>query len=132
MIELNYVAILLATVASMLIGAVWYSKYVFGPSWMKLVDLDEKKAKEGMLPAMTGSVVLVFIMNYVLAHFLIFLNAQTWNEALILGLWIWLGFIATNSLSNVLYTHKPIKLWFIDSGYRLVEILVSVMIISSL
>jgi len=48
MIELNYLAIIAAAIASMLIGWLWYGP-LFGKQWMKLAGLkksDMKKMKK--------------------------------------------------------------------------------------
>lgn len=39
MVEVNYVAVLLAALATMLVGSVWYTPAVFGKIWMKLAKV---------------------------------------------------------------------------------------------
>ncbi|HEY4267070.1 MAG TPA: DUF1761 domain-containing protein, partial [Galbitalea sp.] len=34
--SINYIAVILATLSSMIIGSVWYTPKVFGNYWMKL------------------------------------------------------------------------------------------------
>ena len=42
-------AVLVAAVASVMIGSIWYSPPVFGTTWMKLAGIREKNMqKEGM------------------------------------------------------------------------------------
>lgn len=38
--EINYWAVLLATAASMLVGAMWYARDVFGARWARLANFD--------------------------------------------------------------------------------------------
>ena len=41
-IDLNYWAVLVSAVASMTIGALWYSPILFGKIWMNLMKIDLK------------------------------------------------------------------------------------------
>jgi len=41
-IDLNYWAVLVSAVASMVIGALWYSPILFGNIWMNLMKIDPK------------------------------------------------------------------------------------------
>ena len=58
--ELNYVAILVASLSTFLIGGLWYSPAVFGKSWMKENGFTE----EGMKNA---NMVKIFGLAFVLA-----------------------------------------------------------------
>ena len=126
----NYLAVLVCGVASIIIGMVWYSpKGMFGKSWMKLSGLSKMSKKE--LAAMQAkgkqSMVLAFVsslvMAFVLSHLLSFLNAGTLSQALQTAFWVWLGFIATVVLSGVLWENKPWKLYWINSLYYLALLL---------
>lgn len=48
--DVNWLAVVLATLSSFVVGYVWYDKRVFGAKWMKLVGLTEKQmnSSEGM------------------------------------------------------------------------------------
>src|SRR3989344_1849673 len=39
LLDVNYVAVLVASIVSMIVGFIWYSKRVFGGKWMKNVGL---------------------------------------------------------------------------------------------
>jgi hypothetical protein len=49
-VQVNYVAVLFAVVASMVVGFAWYSPVLFGKQWMKLMGL----TKENMESAKKG------------------------------------------------------------------------------
>ena len=38
--EINYWAVLLATISTMVVGSVWYTPKVFGTRWAKLANVD--------------------------------------------------------------------------------------------
>ena len=46
-LELNYVAVLVCAVVSMVVGAVWYGP-LFGKQWMEVIGINakDKKARE--------------------------------------------------------------------------------------
>jgi hypothetical protein len=54
--EINYLAVLVAALVSMVIGGLWYSPLLFGNIWMKLSGITqkdvEKAKKQGMMKSM--------------------------------------------------------------------------------
>jgi hypothetical protein len=133
--NINYVAILACGVASMVIGFVWYSKALFGNTWMKLSGISEaqiKKANSNM-PLLYGTMfVASLVMAYVLAHFEQAGGALDITTGAMIAFWAWLGFVATTMLTGVLYEQKSIKLYAINAGYQLVTLLVMGAILVSL
>ncbi len=124
----NYVAVLVASVVSMLVGFAWYSKMLFQDSWMKSAGIDKKKIKEKQ-KGMAGTMLIAFIgavvTNYVLAMFIEYTKASTFMEGSIVGFWIWLGFFATTMTGVVLWEGKPWKLYLINSSHYLVVLLIN-------
>ena len=43
----NWIAVIVATVAAFILGAVWYSKALFGNQWMQEVGLTEETIAAG-------------------------------------------------------------------------------------
>lgn len=123
-VTLNYWAILVAVLASMFLGYIWYARWFLGAMWMKLVGLNEESAKKGAGPAMFGMLVTAFVMNYVLAHFVDYTTAETVSEGMMTGAWLWLGFVATAMISDVFFAKRPLHLFLINAGYQLVNLLV--------
>lgn len=126
--EINMLGVLLATVAAMVIGGVWYSKGVFGAEWKKLAKIDEAKAKKEAGMAMTVMFVLAFIAAYVLAHVTFLSNAFYVDKtflasALTTGFWMWLGFVLYAVLSNGVFEQRRKKLMLINLGNSLVTFL---------
>ncbi len=135
MFEVNYLAVLVTGVASMTIGALWYSPLMFGNVWMKLngftmADMEKAKAK-----GMTGSYIIAFagalLGAYVLAHFLQVFGANSISEGLQVAFWAWLGFIVTTQVSGSLWEGKPWKLFLLNTASSLVTLLVASAILVS-
>lgn len=123
---INYWAILVAAIVSMVIGAIWYS-VLFGKKWMELMDIGPKRMEELKQKARWSYVwnfLALLVMAFVLAHIVDYTGATTWTAGMQAGFWLWLGFIATVSLGAVLWEGKSWSLYFINAGYHLVELLV--------
>lgn len=125
-VEVNIVPVLVSAIAAMVIGAVWYSNSVFGADWRKLVGWDEKSeavAKKKMIITFGVSALAFTAMAYVLAHVIAFIDATTTFEGVQAGFLMWIGFVATSMLINILYQGKQLKLFFIDSFYMLLVLI---------
>ena len=131
-IPVNYLAVLVAAVANMGIGFLWYGP-LFGKMWTELMGWGamtperiadrQKKAR----PAYAISFVSALVMAYVLLHVIFFANAYApsgLQSGLSGGFWMWLGFVAPVTVGSVLWDGKPWKLWVINAGYYLVALLI--------
>ncbi len=134
--DLNYWAILGAAVSSMILGALWYSPLAFGKLWMKLIEVTDhemEKAKEkGMLLNYFAMFLLEFAKAFVLAHFVNFVGALTWDDGLTLGFLVWLGFVGTITMNPFIWgvKKKPFALYFIDNGYLALSLIVQAIILT--
>ena len=126
-VDVNYLAVLVAAVVGFLIGAIWYS-VLFGKAWTRLSGFTqadmEKAKKKGMAKSYLAMFIATIVMAYVLAHVVAFAQAATFADALMAGFWTWLGFIATVLLGTVLWEGKPVKLYLINVSHYLVVLLV--------
>jgi hypothetical protein len=134
MADLNWWAIIVSAVAMHLLGWAWYGP-LFGKTWMALSGhkMDGGSKSDGMKAMMWG-LVFSLIMSAVLAMFVSgaasLPNFNTWCGAL-LGATVWLGFIATTMINMVLYERKPLKLFWLNSLYYLVALVIAGLIIAA-
>lgn len=129
---INWKGILAATVAAMIIGTVWYSKPVFGKQWQKLVGLKDSDMKKGMLKGTIIMLIMAFITATVLSRFVVISNPENYMQALKLGFWLWLGFVATYAIGGGVFEHRSPKLIALNLGNQLVTLLVMSAIIFGL
>lgn len=122
--EVNYSAIVAATIVYMIIGFLWYSKWLFGTIWAKLQKLEKEPKKIRMIIGHIGSVASGFILASVLSYFIRHLHVHHFLYGAVVGFLAWVGFVFTTSLTGALYTAKPIKLFLIDSTYLLIAFIV--------
>lgn len=131
-----FLAILLAAIAHMILGMIWYSPAVFGKTWMKLVnmkpsDIARMKKTGSTTKAYLSSFLAALITAYVIAIFLKMSAASTTAEGAVLGLLAWLGFVATTSLGDYLYANRPRQLYWLNNGYHLVSFILMGMILAA-
>ena len=119
----QYIAVaIVASVVSMALGMLWYSPVLFGRLWMQLSGIKEKKEKKS---GMSISYLAAFIGTAVNAGAYIYLYEALavveLLEAIKLGAIIWLGFMATTTLSSVLWEKKPVKLYLLNNAHLLLS-----------
>jgi hypothetical protein len=138
MVPINFIAVLLAALASFAIGWVWYSA-LFGKTWRRLAGLsleDMKSMEMSPLGASIGGILTALLMAYVLAHGIEFGNAYLNTGGIEGGLqgafWYWLGFAVPLTAGVYLWEGKSWKLWAINAGYYLVALLAMGAIIGAL
>jgi hypothetical protein len=136
-VEVNWLAVFLATASSMVVGYVWYHKQVFGTSWMKLAKLSEKELNDSnkMMSAMGKTVVASFFTAFILAH-VAFLSHQFYNnsfmqDTITTAFWLWLGFTAARILTHDAFERRPTTLTVLAVGHELVTVLVMALIIGA-
>jgi hypothetical protein len=135
---INYLAVLVAAISSIVIGFAWYGP-VFGKPWMKLMGFSKDDIEKAKKAGMTKTYVLMavgsLVMAYVLAHTTEFAMTYTKTYGVVGGLmsggWTWLGFMAPIQMDEVLWNNKPWKLYFLNTGYRLVSMLVMGVILAT-
>jgi hypothetical protein len=117
--EIFVLGIVLVAVASMVIGMVWYSLPVFGKPWMKETGITMESAgndsKVGYLLTTLGSLVMGSAFNYLVVA----TNTTTAANGAVLGLLVWVGFVATSFLATYTFSQKSFRLYLIDSTYFL-------------
>ncbi|MFQ5797138.1 MAG: DUF1761 domain-containing protein [Bacteroidota bacterium] len=126
-VDINLLAVLVAAIASMIVGAVWYSPALFAKRWLALMkkseaELEQMKKKAPRAYAL--SFVGALVMSYVLAHIVDCAQATTVAGGLESGFWLWLGFVGTTNLSGVLFEDRPTGLYLINMGHYLVSLLI--------
>lgn len=139
MIPVNYLAILLAAVASMVVGFIYYSNPIISKPWMKLMGIgkeDVKMKNEEMAKLYGTSFVLALVTAFVLSHVMAmsenYFHYPMLTTGLMTGFYMWLGFVMPVQATDVLFSKKPIKLFGINTIYQLLSLLVMGVVIALL
>jgi hypothetical protein len=132
-VEINWTAVLLATVSAMVVGFVWYSRGVFGTVWMKLAGINQEEMKKGLFGPMVASLLGSLLTAYILAQMAFLAHAFFKNtffmDAVTTAFWLALGISATTLVIHNSFEKKPWKLTALAVGNRFVTLIVMGMII---
>ncbi len=119
-IGLNYWAILACAGAQAVIGALWYSKALFGKLWRVLVCKTENDLKKtNPAKAVAASFLGALVTSYVMALMIFSTGASSLVEGLQVGFLLWLGFLALPCLNNVFFAGQSVQLFSINRGFDL-------------
>ena len=130
-IPINWLAVVAAGVVNMVVGFLWYGP-VFGKIWKGLMGFTDESLKSMKMKPMTAMVygfVASLIMAYVLSHFAFISGAIGVAGAWSLAFWIWLGFLATNTIGSYLWEGKPFKLFLFNAAAQLVSIFLMALVL---
>ena len=126
----NLWAGLVAAVATMVVGFLWYSPFLFARPWLLAMgyDPDNKTKLDEMRKSAGKSYALSFLASLVAAFVLGKIIDVTTVDSVLYGMKIgfavWLGFVTTVQLTAKLFGNQPTKLYLINTGYQLVCYLV--------
>jgi len=134
-VHVNYLAVVLAMVSSMVIGSIWYARGVFGDTWIKLAKIDMKKDKGSAFKPIAITLVVSLITAYVLAH-VTYLSNQFFHhsflqDAVTTAFWLWLGLTAARFITHDAFEGRPAKLTALNCAHELVTLLVMAVIIGA-
>jgi hypothetical protein len=103
--QISWTAVLLATVAQFVVGAIWYMA-LFAKPWGEMFGFDklsktEQKAMAAKMGPFYGlQIAVTLLTSYVLAHFVAaFPQASAYGIAF----WLWLGFVVPTQVSAVIF-----------------------------
>jgi hypothetical protein len=124
---LNLVPVVIAGVINMILGALWYSPLVIGKLWMRSMGKTEEELKQGF--SSTG-MAFTYVVNtiasllfaYILAHLIKFSLTNTFSQGVMIGFWVWLGFVVTTVIPGYMYEGRPKMLYFLFIIYQLISI----------
>lgn len=127
----NWIAVVVAAVASMALGAAWYM--VLAKQWMAALG----KTREQVMAGSGGNAtpfIIAFLMQLVMAYSLALfvpklMGATTVTNGLIVGFHVWIGFVITSMIINHRYQGNKWSLTVIDGGYLLGVLLVQGVVI---
>jgi len=134
--SLNWLAILVAGISTMVVGFLWYSPLLFAKAWMREMGYDPndkarmEEMKKSAAPAYGGSFLASLLSAFTLALILHGLRAEDLHTGLMLGFHVWLGFVATVQFTGALFAKQSMKLFAINTGYQLVCYLVMAVILT--
>ncbi|WP_353810530.1 DUF1761 domain-containing protein [Agromyces sp. SYSU T00194] len=131
--EINYWAVLVATLSTMIVGSVWYTPKVFGNYWMRKANVqpDGRSA--------VGAIIATVLVSFVSAWVLAGATAIAWHfyggsflgNALVTALILWAGFTAARFVTHDAFERRPAGLTTLNIAHELVTFVVMALIIGA-
>ncbi len=120
--------IIAATVVYMVIGMVWYSPKVFGEMWMKLSGVKAKNVEttKAYVGCLISSLLVVMVTSCLLHRLLI----NGYEASVLAAIKFWLGFIVPTLLGGVLWEGRPVKLFALNAGAHLLQLVAAAAVLS--
>ena len=125
---INWFAVVVCVIVSMIVGSLWFNQKTFFPIWWKGIG---KTASDipggGSSMAMTWG--LTILASFVQAVFMSLMvtalgskmpGGATLASGASVGALLWLGFVAPTYLVNKLFAGNGLKIWAIEVGNHLV------------
>jgi hypothetical protein len=132
--HLNWLHIIVATVAYFALGALWYSKILFVNPWIKghNIDINNPDAKKGVALVMLGSFVFFLLTTTGIAILQQLIPSYHLNAVHAVKYSLLIGFLFSFSTMSIgyLYTLKPLSVHLIDGLYHVTGITIAGLILA--
>lgn len=117
--DINWPAVLVASLASFVIGFVWFNGKTFYPVWVRALGRDPMESRNG--PGMTATWLLLvagILVQAVAVNVLLnwAVDVPTWSSGLAVGLVAGVGAAAAASLGHRLFAGQGLVVWAIEVG----------------
>lgn len=129
--EVNLLAVLVAGIVPMIIGALWYGP-LFGKRWMDLMETPEEELRQGFNPLKTHGV--GFLLSLVTAYVLAQLLAEYAGGAMVgvhVGLLALIAFVLPVSHQSVAYEGRNAGLAWLNILFNGVALVAQAVVIAS-
>lgn len=118
--EVNWLAVALSALSSLVLGGIWYSPALFAKAWQGAVGLSDEQLKGGNMALTSG---LTFVLSFIAAAvFAMFLGTEmSVGAASAAGFSAGLCWVGAAYGINYLFERRPLKLWLINAGYHTLQ-----------
>lgn len=120
--SVNWLAVLVGTVVSMALGALWYGP-LFGQLWLKLIGKTEEELDSNptiYIKTAIAAFIGMLALNVVVVAF----GASTFLSGLIIAAFIFIGIGATTTFVYTTFEGPPENVWLLYVAYHLVVYLI--------
>ena len=124
----NWLAVVVAMVASMALGFVWYM--ALSKQWLAAQGKRKEDINQADWTPYAWSVLVQLVMAYFIALLTpVIFDATNVTTGILCGLHMWLGFVITSMILNHRYQGAKWSLTLIDGGYLLGVLIVQGIVI---
>jgi len=129
---INYWAVLVAGIAYMIIGALWYSPALFGKAWMKGIGKTREQITADFSPV-NYFLALIFslVAAYGIARVMSWSNGSTISDGILVSVLAGVCFVFPSMGVNDIFENRPRGLTFVNIFYHIVGFAVMGIIIGA-
>jgi Protein of unknown function (DUF1761) len=120
-VDLNWLAVIVAALVPMALGALWYSPLLFARPWMRATGRTESEMRGASL-GYALSAVAALVTSYALARIVRWAEVDDLLNGAAVGALVWLGFVATVLAVTIYFEGRRRSLWAISAGYQLLAL----------
>ena len=125
--SINWLAVVVCTVISMVIGFAWYNPKTFFPGWWAAMgkgEFNPDAQMDGSMGMTWGLTILsAFVRALFIGLFVKALGATTLVAGAMTGFWLFLGLVATTTLTNKLFADH-VRSWWYEAGDHLLNFVI--------
>lgn len=123
--ELNWLAIILATLAYFILGALWFTP-LFGSAYDKALDSKRSKGQKWPMLYYVGPFLSAFVTVIATSVLVYALHIGQMSDALLLGLIVGVGYAMSISFNNAINPKMPRPLLYgaVTGGYHVAGIVI--------
>lgn len=127
--SINWLAVVVCVILSMVVGFLWFNPKTFFPIWWKAIGKSERDADPGMGAAMGMTWGLTILASVVQVVFMaLMVNAMgsmtpggpTLASGAMAGFILWFGFVVPTSITNKIFAGQ-LKAWVLEMGPHLID-----------
>ena len=124
-LPLHHMSVFLAALLQWVIGAVWYSPFLYGPQWKTVVTVPPEHKRTRMIAGMIVSFIGNLVTAMLLKHIIWWTGWGGLKRGVLVGCLLWAGFIFAPLFAQYIYEGRSFKLFAINTGYWLVALAAS-------
>jgi hypothetical protein len=120
--EMNWIAVLIGVVISMVLGALWYGP-LFGQAWLRMIGKRQEDLEASTSTYLTtafASLLTMISLNLIVIAF----GATTLVNGLLVGALIGIGLSATATFVYTNFEGPPLNVWALYVAYQVVVFLI--------
>ena len=130
---INYFAVILATLSSMIVGSIWYTPKVFGNYWMKQAGITPSGNPKDAIRPIVVTLIVSFVTAWVLAG-AVWISFEFYGgsflvNSLLTAAILWAGFTAARFITHDQFDRRTTGLTVLNIAHELVTLLIMALII---
>jgi len=124
--DVNYLAVILAVIATQALGFLWYGKVFYKP-WVaaRAIDLSEEENPGPVIYLVP--LVCALVIAYTLARLVDMTGADSVGDCIAIAAFAWVGFAGTAQLTQINFSESKVKrlpTFLVEGGYTLASFLI--------